>query len=206
MLEWRIPPIEDALLAHVPDTEPSKNANRNASVAMILADQAEHGLCALFIKRAEHPRDPWSGQMAMPGGRYEPFDNTLEQAAIRETQEEVGVDLTGASQLGRLSDIYGGRLKSHRLAVSPFVFHMDHVPEVTPNEEVADTVWVPLSFMGKPGNVGPYIFERDPSGREFPSFTYEGYTIWGLTYRILSSFYELFGINHPGEVEVTDVE
>jgi 8-oxo-dGTP pyrophosphatase MutT (NUDIX family) len=206
MQEWHIPTIEEALTAHIPDTKPSKNANRNAAVAMILADQPDHGLSALFIQRAEHPEDPWSGQMAMPGGRYEPFDKTLDQAAIRETLEEVGVDLSDAAQLGRLSDIYGGRLTTHRLAVSPFVFHMDHLPEVTPNYEVADTVWVPLSFMGSPENVSPYIFHRDPSGREFPSFNYEGYPIWGLTYRILSSFYELFGISHPGEVEVTDVE
>ena len=206
MQEWRIPPIEEALTAHIPDTEPSKNARRSAAVAMILADQPDHGLSALFIQRAEHPQDPWPGQMAMPGGRFEPFDKTLERAAIRETLEEVGVDLDGASPLGRLSDIFGGRQKEHRLAVSPFVFHCESVPEVTPNYEVADTVWVPLSFMGDSNNVTPYLFHLDPSGTEFPSFTYEGYPIWGLTYRILSDFYKLFDIHHPGDVKVSDVE
>lgn len=173
---------------------------------MIIADHDEHGLAALFIKRAEHPGDPWSGQMAMPGGRHEVTDPSLQHAAIRETLEEVGVDLREDQCIGRLHDIYGGRLKEHRMAVSPYVFLVEDVPALTPNYEVADTVWVPLEFMRDPGNTTPYVFHLDPEGREFPSFRYETYTIWGLTFRILANFYRTLGIEHPADPIATDVE
>ena len=198
--------IRDALSGHAPDTGPSEKADRNASVAMVLSEKPTGSLSALFIQRAEHPNDPWSGQMALPGGRVEPHDDTLHMAAMRETQEEVGLDLHEDMKLGRLHDIYGGRLTSQRLAVSPFVFYHPDPPELTPNYEVADTVWVPLEYMGRPGNIEPYVFHLDPDARDFPSIQYEGYTIWGLTYRILTNFYNLFDIDLPGESETTDVE
>ena len=201
--------IEDALRAlgvHMPDTAPSKEASRNAAVAMILSDVPDRGLSALFIQRAEHPDDPWSGQMAFPGGRYEPYDNTLDAAARRETSEEVGLELSEDMLVGRLSDVSGGRLSVHSLAVSPFVYHHPEPPPLNPNYEVASTVWVPLAYLGDLSNIHPYVFEGDPQKREFPSWVYEGYTIWGLTYRIIGHYLSLFGVEIPGERKVTDVE
>jgi 8-oxo-dGTP pyrophosphatase MutT (NUDIX family) len=198
--------IREALAVHEPNVQASERATRNAAVAMVIADHDEHGLSALFIKRAEHPGDPWSGQMAMPGGRNEDFDATYQHAAMRETMEEVGVELTEDMCIGRLHDVSGGRLKSHQMAVSPYVFHVGAVPEVTPNYEVADTVWVPLEFMRHESNTTPYVFHQDPEGREFPSFRYESYTIWGLTFRVIASFYRTLGIELPADPIATDVE
>jgi 8-oxo-dGTP pyrophosphatase MutT (NUDIX family) len=160
----------------------------------------------LFIQRAEHPDDPWSGQMAFPGGRFEPYDRTLVRAAIRETREEVGLSLDPDLLLGRLSDVSGGRLSLHRLAVSPFVFHLPGAPQLMPNYEVAGTVWVPMSYLGDPVNIQPYVFPLDPEKREFPAWHFDGYTIWGLTYRIISNYMRLFGVEIPGEPGVTPVE
>ncbi|MCH8204370.1 MAG: CoA pyrophosphatase [Candidatus Hydrogenedentes bacterium] len=204
--EQRIEDVYRALDAHIPDTGPSKAATRNAAVAMVISEQGDRGLSALFIQRAEHPNDPWSGQMALPGGRSEPCDPSLDAAARRETREEVGLELTEEMLIGRLSDISGGRLSMHGLAVSPFVFHHPGPAGLTPNYEVAATVWVPLSHLGDPANIQPYVFPRDPEQREFPSWQYEGYTIWGLTYRIIGNYLRLFGVEIPGEVDVTDVE
>ena len=67
--EQRIEDVRRTLDAHIPDIGPSKEAARNAAVAMVISDQGDRGLSALFIQRAEHPDDPWSGQMAFPGGR-----------------------------------------------------------------------------------------------------------------------------------------
>lgn len=195
-----------AMARHIPDTAASRDAIRNAAVAMVLNDRPGQGLSALFIQRAEHPDDPWSGQMAFPGGRFEPFDKTLVRAAIRETREEVGLALTPDMALGRLSDVTGGRLNIHRLAVSPFVFHLPGEPQVKHNYEVANTVWVPLSFLGDPANITPYVFPADPEKREFPSWSYEGYTVWGLTYRIIANYLRLFEVEIPGEPVVTAVE
>lgn len=201
--------VEDAaaaLGAHVPDTEASREAIRNAAVAMVLCELPERGLSTLFIQRAEHPDDPWSGQMAFPGGRFEPYDGSLVRAAIRETREEVGLPLNEEMVLGRLSDVSGGRLSLHRLAVSPFVFHLPSEPVLRTNYEVASTVWVPLSYLGDPGNIQSYVFPLDPEKREFPSWHYDGYTIWGLTYRIIANYLRLFDIEIPGEPQVTQVE
>lgn len=197
--------VRAALAAFEPDTTPSVRNGRNAAVAMILTE-GEQGLETLFIQRARHPRDPWSGQMAFPGGRQDPEDPTLEMAAERETLEEVGIRLAPERRLGRLNDLEGGRLVQHRLAVSAFVYHHADPPPITPNYEVADDVWVPLRFIADPKNVRPYVFPNDPLSREFPSFVYEGYTVWGLTYRIVSNFLRLFGRELPGEPRVTDVE
>ena len=198
--------IRAALAAHAPETSHSETAIRNAAVAMIISEHEDRGLSALFIKRAEHPDDLWSGHMAMPGGRHEPEDESLQHAAIRETREEVGVVLTKDMCIGRLHDLYGGRLATHRMAVSAFVFHCPELPAVTPNYEVVDTVWVPLEFMRHPSNTSPYFFHLDPEQREFPSFVYESYTIWGLTFRILANFFQVLGIEHPGDPDVTNVE
>lgn len=195
-----------ALARHVPDIAASREASRNAAVAMVLNDRPGQGLSALFIQRAQHPDDPWSGQMAFPGGRYEPYDKTLVRAAIRETREEVGLALTQEMCLGRLSDVSGGRLTIHRLAVSPFVFHLPGEPALKPNYEVANTVWVPLTHLGDPSNIVPYVFPPDPEKREFPAWTYDGYTIWGLTYRIIANYLRLFDVAIPGEPKVTEVE
>jgi 8-oxo-dGTP pyrophosphatase MutT (NUDIX family) len=195
-----------AMARHVPDTSASRDAIRNAAVAMVLNDRPGQGLSALFIQRAEHPDDPWSGQMAFPGGRFEPYDRTLVRAAIRETREEVGLPLTKDMLLGRLSDVSGGRLSMHRLAVSPFVFFHPGEPELQPNYEVANTVWVPVSFLGDSANITPYVFPADPEKRVFPSWHYEGYTIWGLTYRIIGNYLQLFDVYIPGEPAVTEVE
>ncbi|MEX2015713.1 MAG: CoA pyrophosphatase [Candidatus Hydrogenedentales bacterium] len=201
----RINDVRGALAAHQPDTAPSARNGRSAAVAMILFD-GEEGLETLFIQRARHPQDPWSGQMAFPGGRQDPEDPTLEMAAERETLEEVGIRLDPTWRLGRLDDLEGGRLTQHRLSVSAFVYHHSDPPPVTPNYEVAGNVWVPLRFIADPANIVPYVFAQDPLARQFPSFTYQGYTVWGLTYRITSNFLRLFGRELPSEPLVTNVE
>ena len=205
-LDLSLDTIITTLKAHTPHTRASETSERNAAVAMIIRNTSANGLETLFMQRAEHPGDPWSGQMSFPGGRVEPEDATIETAARRETIEEVGIRLAPRMRIGRLHDVEGGRLQTHRLAVSPFVYYHPDPPEPTHNEEVADTVWVPLSFITDPKNISIYRFPGDPSQREFPSFHYESFIIWGLTYRILTSFANLFDVDLPGEAEMTDVE
>lgn len=198
--------IRQRLAAFEPDVRPSETVSRVAAVAMVLRESPEGTLEALFMQRAQRAGDPWSGQMACPGGHVELTDADVEAAARRETREEVGLDLTPEMAIGRLSDIAGGRLRTFELAVCPVVYYHPTPGPLTPNYEVADTVWVPLSFLGDPDNIQPYYYPLDPEQRAFSSFVYGPYTIWGLTYRILAQFMGLFDIVLPRELLLTDVE
>ena len=113
---------------------------QTAAVAFLLRE-ARDGIEVLFIHRAEHPQDPWSGQMGLPGGRSEEGDADLLATAIRETREEIGVDLSLDSQtLGRLDEIQaihrGGPVDR---TITPFAFQLRSPDrELTLSHEVAD--------------------------------------------------------------------
>jgi ADP-ribose pyrophosphatase YjhB (NUDIX family) len=110
--------IRAALAAHAPQ---SLTGRRRAAVAVVLHD-AGPSPEILFIERAERFGDPWSGQMAFPGGRVDPGDATARAAAERETLEEVGLDLAGAELLGRLGDVDAGVRVVAPLVLSAFVY------------------------------------------------------------------------------------
>ena len=138
--------------------------------------------------------DPWSGQMAFPGGRCEPEDVGLLETACRETSEEIGLDLTSSETFGRLDDLqgrHGGRSKN--IVISCYVFGARSIQAFSPNNEVAEIISVSMSELLAPeakttikGGLGdqisPGICVGD--GRR---------VIWGLTYRFLSQFFLLFG-------------
>lgn len=191
--------IARAVRAHAPDTAPSAAAAHHAAVALALRDRpGGPGLEALVIKRAEHPEDPWSGHMALPGGRREADDAHLEAAARRETLEELGLALDREMLLGRLDDAQGERLRMIGMSLSPFVYHCPRPGALRPDPaEVAEAFWIPLSFFTDPGNLGVYRYPPDPLLRDFPAFSYGAHVIWGLTYGIITNFLGLFGHSFP---------
>lgn len=191
--------LRAALAAHTPDTRPSETSARQAAVALILRDGAA-GLEVLFIRRAEHPEDPWSGHMALPGGRKDPGDATLADAAMRETLEEVGLSLTPGMLLGRLDDIKAGRLEIFDLSVTPFVYHYPAPPALVPNYEVAETVWLPLDHVTDPAQVSGYVLHWNDAEQVFPAFVTGAYTIWGLTYRVLADLAGTLGRSLPDSI------
>lgn len=204
---YGIDAVAERLRAHSPATEASQKSLRQAAVAMILREGEAGGLESLFIKRAEHPLDPWSGHMAFPGGRRDTPEESLQEIARRETVEEVGLELHPDHCVGRLCDLDGGRLRPHDLSVSPFVFFHPGPTELKLNYEVDDVVWVPLGFMADPRNVSPYYYPPDPQRRPFPSFHVDpGYNIWGMTYRMVTNFMQVLGVRLPLEGDLTDVE
>ena len=161
---------------------------------------------ALFIQRAVCPADPWSGHVAFPGGRRESPDEDLESVARRETREEVGLQLTPKMRIGRLPDVFGGRFGGQGLLISPFVFHHPAPPLLELNPEVASAIWIPLACLAEPNSVKTYCRPVGPTQRRFPSFHYQGYVIWGLTYRMVASFMRLFGVELPSEESMTRLE
>lgn len=166
---------------------------QHAAVAAILRDGGENGAELFFIRRAEHPTDPWSGHIAFPGGRKDPGDETLLATAIRETKEEVGIDLTRAELLGRLPDLPAfTRSKRQSFVVATFVFAVRGVPAIVPNHEVAETFWLPIATLACGEGKGTYHFTYDGKDFELPCIRFgdKPHVLWGLTHRMLESMLE----------------
>ena len=177
---------------------------RNASVAMALAGDGD-GLETCFILRTERDGDPWSGQVAFPGGRAEPGDADAAAVAERETFEEIGLRLARGQYVGALPVQPLHRI-GPRGTLSPFVYHLgagftrggEAGWRATLSHEVSEAFWVPLRHLFDPGAattiewVRPGRPETTHAGIEF-----EGHVIWGLTLRVLGTFAELVGKRLP---------
>lgn len=190
----RIAKISSRLSAHEPVLlDPS--GDRRAAVAMILRS-AGTALEALFIERTRNEADPWSGQMAFPGGIVEDDDRDARRAAERETLEEVGIDLTRAAFVGRLDDVQG-RHRAHRggIVVSGFVYFDELGQDAVPNYEVADIIWEPLTTFTDAGRLS-FVEPRAAPGERFPGVRVghsDHQVVWGLTRRFILSFFEIVG-------------
>lgn len=186
--------ITSRLSAYQPRLLDLRN-NRHAAVAMILRP-SDDDLEVLFIERTRNDADPWSGQMAFPGGIVESRDADARRAAERETLEEVGIDLTATTFMGRLDDKQG-RHRAHMrgIVVSGFVYFDEHGQDTTPNYEVADIIWEPLAAFSDPARFTRVEHPQAP-GERFPGVRV-GHSahqvVWGLTRRFLISFFEIVG-------------
>lgn len=172
----------------VAEREPGR---REAAVALIVrpAEQLE----VLLIRRAELPGDPWSGHVALPGGRHQPSDPNLFITACRESSEEVGIalDRVGAL-LGPLDEVAPTNPLLPPILIAPFVVAVPPETHATPDpREVAAAVWVPVRALSDPAAVSDILVEHGDMRRRFPALVYEDYHVWGLTYRILLQFLEV---------------
>ena len=143
----------------------------------------------LLIKRAERDGDPWSGQVAFPGGKMDAKDRSVLDAAIRETREEVGVDLReDAKLLG-----FFGSFRTHTgtMDVVPVVFQMKHRVDLKLNQEVSSCVWVTLGSLQEPSARSTYRFASGNLKSDLPAIKVGHYVIWGLTLRMIEALFEL---------------
>lgn len=145
----------------------------------------------LFIKRAIVERDPWSGHIAFPGGRIEPGDDTLEDTAVRETMEELALDLSGGHLLGRLDDLAPRSRSLPPIVVRPFVAVVAADVTFVPSREVAATFWVPLSVLRHPDTQGEHVMEINGVRARFPAYRVEEHLVWGLTERVVRQLLSL---------------
>jgi 8-oxo-dGTP pyrophosphatase MutT (NUDIX family) len=184
----RSSPLESAVLQVAPEVP--NPVQRRAAVAVILRGPVPE---ILFIRRAEHPNDPWSGHMAFPGGREEPGDGTLLETAIRETREELSLDLeTHARLIGQLEELPAvARGKRTGLMITPYVFELLEGLTVTlrGNYEVAETVWTPLEPLFRGQRATQYPYELAGNRVELPGHDVGGRIVWGLTHRMLEMLF-----------------
>jgi len=165
---------------------------RRAAVAMVLRP-ADAGPDVLFIERARHEGDPWSGHMAFPGGRVDPGDADARTAAERETLEEVGLSLRRARLLGRLDDKQGNPRTRPALVISAFVYALSESQELVLNHEVEEAFWFPVRRLLEPRN---HVLYPARDSLEFPGIQVgrpDRHVVWGLTYSFLESFFEVLG-------------
>ena len=182
--------VRRALRGYEPQTAETPEA-RTAAVALLLVE-GQTGLAALFIKRAVRTGDPWSGQISLPGGRREPADADLLATAMRETREEVGVDLTRVERLGQLNDMNPRTPTLPPIYVRPFVFALATLPVLTTSvEEVQRAFWVPLARFAEPGVRRDFTLTVAGVERTFPAYALGDDVIWGMTERIITPFIEL---------------
>lgn len=191
--ELDLPRIRARIEGHRPTLAlPADEARLLAAVALVFHQPVGGAPELLFIERARREGDPWSGQMAFPGGRRDPRDPDIATTASRETLEEVGLKLD--APFGRLDDFSGSRNpRVPPLVVSPFVYQVHDRPRLAPNAEVQSTVWIPLPWILHPDSSTDYPFEREGFSGTFPAIRFERYTVWGLTYRILHNLFTVLG-------------
>lgn len=195
--------LGDALASRAPDRVPDSECDARAAVALVLQPTSEAGadpgpelgpaggldrLSLLLVQRAELDGDPWSGHMALPGGRREPDDADLLATAIRETLEETSLRLSRGDVLGSLDDVHPFTRHLPAIAVTPFVAWYGGSRPVRGNVEVRDHVWIPLPVLGDRRHRSAFTLRSHERVVSFPTIEYRGFTVWGLTFEIIAGF------------------
>lgn len=163
--------------------------NNSADAAVtVLLHHPEESLEILLVKRASNPSDPWSGQMALPGGRRYFKDNNLRQTVIRETLEETNINLNRCHFLGVMEPKKSEQIPE--ISVLPFVYTTQRKPLIKLNEELEQYHWIKLRELSN-----RKIWSKQ-NLNQVPAYFIKGNVIWGLTYRILEDLISIL-INHP---------
>jgi len=166
---------------------------RAAVAAIFRAPKEQAEAQVLLIRRAEREGDPWSGHMAFPGGKRDAADTSLLDTAIRETQEEVGLDLTRHAHLvTRLPSVPAlTRSKGGGMLVTPFIFALDESehPAFVLSPEVAEAFWVPVGPMARGEIATTFPYRHEGTLLQLPGFLVQERIVWGLTHRMLSMLF-----------------
>lgn len=197
-----LPPLAADLRARPGRLESDEGNPARAAVAIILRaapapDESRvtnsdvSGLEILLILRATRDGDPWSGQVALPGGRRDPDDATLQDTAIRETLEETGLDLgTQGLVLGALDELRPRTPVLPPIIVTPFVAIAPVVAPLTLSDELADAFWVPWSTFADPARVDESTVQVRGASWRVSSYSVGERVVWGMTERMLRQLAE----------------
>jgi 8-oxo-dGTP pyrophosphatase MutT (NUDIX family) len=181
--------IRAALALHVPKTSLFVADRDHAAVAIALAG-GDDDLRLCLIRRVEKKGDPWSGHIALPGGRASAGDSSARAVAEREAREEVGLQLADSHRIGALSElpVRSGGVETSTV-LSSFVYYLGpDPPALTPNDEVAEAYWLKLAHLWDQRNATRLQIERNGASFIFPAIRFREHLIWGLTLRVLTLF------------------
>ena len=155
-----------------------------AAVAVVIAPGPDS---ILLIRRAERIGDPWSGHMALPGGRRQAGDGDLLTTAVRETAEEVGIQLGREDLAGCMDDVVPRTPVLPPIAVRPYLFILSAQPDLRLNAEVASAHWVALDHFLRADTHHPVRIEVAGQSRVVPAYELSDGIVWGMTERILNN-------------------
>jgi len=155
----------------------------NAAVALILKPSTDD-FQVLLVKRVHNPKDPWSGHMALPGGKRDACDANLKETIIRETFEETGLHIKNAQFLGVTSLVHSTPVAGFHIL--PFVILLSTNPQEIKlsNSELDSFMWVSTEKLAQSKAIAQVRIDK------VPAFVFENVVIWGITHRILNDFFE----------------
>jgi 8-oxo-dGTP pyrophosphatase MutT (NUDIX family) len=189
-VELTLEKFEQRLATHAPT--PSPEVTTRAAVAILLRFQRE-APDVLLMRRAERDGDRWSGHVSFPGGLWHPEDGDLVGTALRETREEVGIELsTSARLLGRLDSMHArSRGEVLSLSVTPFLYVQEQATLPALGHEAQSIFWLPLGRAAAGELDDSYAYEREGISVRLPCWRFEHQVIWGLTYEMLRGLLRL---------------
>jgi 8-oxo-dGTP pyrophosphatase MutT (NUDIX family) len=176
--------IAQALLGYKKKRIDSEKLKPSAVLIPIFRKEGQYYL--LFAKRSEKVIFH-KGQLCFPGGTYEAYDTNLLQTALREAEEEIGLESRDAEVLGELDDC---ATRDTNYVISPFVAFIPY-PYIfkLDGKEVEQILYIPLPVLIHESRQSCHPTEDE--GELDPTYGYEGHIIWGATARILRQFIEL---------------
>ena len=158
----------------------SDQQEANAAVSLILK-QVKKDLRILFVKRVERLSDPWSGQIAFPGGKKDLEDINLKDTIIRETFEETNLKLEEDSLIGVLEAIDSGHFS--KIKILPFISFLKGSQMIRlNNKELDNYFWVSYKKI-----INNQSLVEINSIKE-PAYVLGDEVVWGITYKILREF------------------
>jgi 8-oxo-dGTP pyrophosphatase MutT (NUDIX family) len=162
---------------------------KEPAVALVLRAREDGDSDLLLIRRATRVGDPWSGQIGLPGGNRAPVDATLEETALRETGEELSLDLRAhATRLGTLDELRPRIPTLPPIIVRPFVWSLESADlALVMSDEVAEYRWIALAELFAPATRVQVSVEARNIRLKVEALQVGEFTIWGMTERILSS-------------------
>lgn len=184
--------IASAVRAHAPALAGRDGTYFEAAVALILRETVDDHVELLFIKRAARDDDPWSGQIALPGGRHQDSDDSLEDTAVRETREEVGLELgRHGAIIGALDELRPRVAVLPPVIVRPYVATVAADAAIEASDEVAGHFWAPLDAILSPAALRDTEIVVRQMRTVRPAIHFGGHMIWGMTEHILRRFEEI---------------
>ena len=186
-IQFKMAPVER--LKELKEQAKAKETARKAGVMALFYPSQTNDTHLILILRRTY-KGVHSDQVGFPGGKVEPEDESLQETALRETEEEVGVSRSSISVVKKLTEIY---IPPSNFFVHPFIGVTPTTPKfIAQDDEVAALIEVPVSlFMDDSTLITKKITTSYATNIDVPAFLLNDYVVWGATAMMLSEVREL---------------